>query len=111
MTTAQLLRHIPDACGACMRGFVTGDWGMPADAGPDEMLPSAEKMPSVKSVPEAEKLLAADKRVALDMIKKAGEKDDRRIARSRRKKGLPPETERDRAEAEFGQIATGNVQE
>ena len=43
--------------------------------------------------------------------KKAGEKDDRRIARSRRKKGLPPETERDRAEAEFGQIATGNVQE
>ena len=75
MTTAQLLRHIPDACGACMRGFVTGDWGMPADAGPDEMLPSAEKMPSVKSVPEAEKLLAADKKVALDMIKKAGEKD------------------------------------
>jgi hypothetical protein len=30
--------------------------------------------------------------------KKAGARDDRRIARSQRRKGLPPVTERDRAE-------------
>ncbi len=29
MTTAQLLKHLSDACGAAMKGFVTGDWGSP----------------------------------------------------------------------------------
>ena len=29
MTMGQLLQHIPTACGFCMRGLVTGDWGMP----------------------------------------------------------------------------------
>jgi hypothetical protein len=75
MTQGQLLRHIHDACGMCMAGFVTGQWPMPADAKPDEMLPPADKLPSVKTVAEAKKALAADKKVALDMIAKAGEKD------------------------------------
>ena len=75
MTTGQLLRHVPEACGSCMKGFVTGDWGMPADATMEDMLPSADKMPAVKSVAEAKKLLAADKKLALAMIKKAGEKN------------------------------------
>ena len=27
MTGGQLLMHISSACGACFKGFVTGDWG------------------------------------------------------------------------------------
>ena len=75
MTTGQLLEHLTNACGACMKGFVTGDWGMPADASMESMLPPAEKLPAVKSVDEATKKLAADKQVALEMLAKAGEKD------------------------------------
>jgi uncharacterized damage-inducible protein DinB len=74
MTVGQLLKHIPEACGTCCKGFVTGDWGMPPDAKPDDMLPTAEKMPSVASVAEARKALAADKRVALQMIAKVGDR-------------------------------------
>jgi hypothetical protein len=75
MTTGQLLEHLTSACGACIRGFVTGDWGMPADPTMDDMLPPAEKMASAKSPKEALEKLAADKKVALEMVKKAGEKD------------------------------------
>jgi len=80
MSMGQLLAHIPTACGACMKGFVTGDWNMPgagdvSEMSPDEMLPSADKMPSAKSVAEARKALAADKKLAIEMIAKAGEKN------------------------------------
>lgn len=80
MTTGQVLMHMTDACGACFKGFVTGDWGMPADMDPssmsmEEMLPSAEKMPSVTSVAEAKKLLAADKQIALSMLEKITDED------------------------------------
>jgi hypothetical protein len=75
MTTGQLLQHITEACGMCCKGFVTGDWGMPADAPADDMLPPAEKMKSVKSVDQALKQLAADKKTALEMVKQVGEKD------------------------------------
>jgi uncharacterized damage-inducible protein DinB len=75
MTTGQLLHHLTNACGHCCRGFVTGDWGMPKDAKPEDMTPPAEKMPSVASVAEARRLLAEDKAVALRMVKEAGEKD------------------------------------
>ena len=80
MTVGQLLRHLDSACGACCKGFVTGDWGMPAgqkleDLPPEAMLPPAEKMLSVTSVAEARRLLAADKVLALEMIAKAGEKE------------------------------------
>jgi uncharacterized damage-inducible protein DinB len=79
MTTGQLLKHITEACGFCMRGFVTGDWGMPEgveyeEVPEDQMLPPAEKMPAVKRVADAKKLLAADKKLALAMIRKAGER-------------------------------------
>ena len=30
MTTGQLVQHLTNACGAMIKGFVTGDWGMPA---------------------------------------------------------------------------------
>lgn len=80
MTTGQLLQHMTNACGACFKGFVTGDWGMPADFDPndmkpEDMLPSAEKMPAAPSVAEAKKLLAADKQVALAMLEKVTEDD------------------------------------
>jgi hypothetical protein len=75
MTTGQLLKHMTNACGACCKGVITGDWGVPPEAMEDEeaMLPTAEKMPTVASVEEALKLLAADKKVALATIAEAGE--------------------------------------
>ena len=80
MTMGQLLKHIPTACGFCMRGFVTGDWGMPegvdiSEMSPDEMLPPADKMPTTESVQAARAELAADKKLAIEMIEKAGEND------------------------------------
>jgi len=75
MTTGQLICHMTDACGAIVRGFVTGEWPMPEGAADDSeaMLPPAEKMPALASVAEARKRLAADKQVALGMIAEAGE--------------------------------------
>lgn len=78
MTTGQLLHHLSDACGAPIKGFVTGDWGLPegvdlTNLSPEEMLPSAEKLPTVNSVTEAKKLLQKDKRIALDMLGKCDE--------------------------------------
>ncbi len=76
MTVGQLLHHLETACGFCMRGFVTGDWGPPPpeSAGADAMLPPAEKMPSVNSVAEALAALEGDRRLALQMIDEAGER-------------------------------------
>ncbi len=80
MTTGQLMKHCTEACGTTVRGFVTGDWGMPegmsmADMPPEEMMPPAEKMPSVKSVGEAIELLAADRALAIACIQQAGEEN------------------------------------
>jgi hypothetical protein len=72
MTTGQLLQHMTDACGACCRGFVTGDWGLPE--GVEMKMPSAAEMPSAKSVAAAREALAADKKVALAMVKKVGDR-------------------------------------
>lgn len=72
MTAAQLLKHMTDACGAAMKGFVTGEWG-PPPGDQEDTLPAAGKLPAVKSVEEARRALAADKRLALEMIAKAGE--------------------------------------
>jgi hypothetical protein len=74
MTTGQLLEHITTACGACCKGFVTGDWGVPEGTFEGE-LPTAGQLPSAKDVPSTLARLAADKTCALDMIAKAGEKD------------------------------------
>lgn len=78
MTTGQVLMHMTNACGASVKGFVTGDWGFPEDFDPsqmkpEDMLPPAEKLPTVGSVAEAKRLLAEDKKTALAMIEKAGE--------------------------------------
>ena len=80
MTTGQLLMHITTSCGACFKGFVAGDWGIPegvdvSDMPPEDMLPSAEKLPTIASVSETKKLLAEDKAVAYDMLAKCSEDD------------------------------------
>ncbi len=74
MTTGQLLQHLTTACGACCKGFVTGDWGMPEGVPESEldMIPSADKMPAAKSVADARALLEADKALALTMVREAG---------------------------------------
>lgn len=78
MTVGQLLAHLPQACGMCCKGFVTGDWGLPdgatfADMPADAMLPPAEQMPSAESVAQAREQLAADKAVSFAMVAQAGE--------------------------------------
>lgn len=78
MTIGQLLMHLTTACGGTVRGFVTGDWGLPEgvkleEMSPEEMLPQAEKMPAIASVAEAKRLLDEDRRIAIQMIEKAGE--------------------------------------
>jgi DinB superfamily len=80
MTVGQLLKHLTEGCGAGMRAFVTGDWGLPEgksfeDLPPEEMFPPAEKLPAVTSVEQAKRLLLQDKTVALQMIDEAGEDD------------------------------------
>jgi uncharacterized damage-inducible protein DinB len=80
MTVGQLLKHITNACGAGCKGFVTGDWGLPAgkkleDLSAEEMLPPAGKLPAIESVEKAKRLLSEDKNLALQMIDQAGEND------------------------------------
>jgi len=82
MTMGQLLMHITNGCGAAMRGFVTGDWGLPegldfSELSPEEMLPPAEKLPTIGSVIETKELLAKDKEIALDMLEEC---DDDKLA-------------------------------
>lgn len=80
MTTGQLLQHITEACGAAFRGFVTGDWGLPAgtdlsELSPEEMLPPAEAMAAIGSVAETKKALGEDKKLALAMLAQTKEED------------------------------------
>ena len=77
MTVGQLLQHLTDACGAAMRGFVTGDWGMPPEGemAPEDMLPPAERLPTVGSIAECKRLLAEDKALALEMLAQCSEDD------------------------------------
>jgi hypothetical protein len=80
MTMGQLLMHLTNACGFCIRGFVTGDWSTPdgvdlAEMPPEDMLPTAEMLPTVESVDEARRLLADDKQLALDMLGQVSEEE------------------------------------
>ena len=80
MTTGQLIHHCTNACGGPVKGFVTGDWGMPEGMKPEEMppdmmMPPAEKMPTIDSIDAARRALAADKAVTLKHIDAVGEKN------------------------------------
>ncbi len=74
MSTGQLLRHICDACGSEVKGFVAGDWGPTSAEATDTGLPPAEKLPTVGSVAEAKKLLDEDRKCALALVATAAEK-------------------------------------
>jgi hypothetical protein len=78
MTMGQLLQHLTFACGACFKGFATGDWGVPPEdmenMSPDDMLPPAEKLPTTESVKAAQDALAADKKTAFEILAEVGEK-------------------------------------
>jgi uncharacterized damage-inducible protein DinB len=80
MTMGQLLAHITGACGFCMRGIATGDWGLPEgrtyeEMPEEEMLPPAEKMPTAGSVAETKAKLRADRELAAEMVRTVGEMD------------------------------------
>lgn len=77
MTVGQLLHHISDACGSAIRGFVTGDWGMPPaeEMSDEDLLPPAEKFPTVTSISEARQLLADDKALAIEMLSQCSEEE------------------------------------
>jgi uncharacterized damage-inducible protein DinB len=80
MTVSQLLKHCTEACGAGIRAFLTGDWGLPEgvrfeDLPPEEILPPASKLPAVTGVDEALRLLAEDRRGALEALESANEAD------------------------------------
>jgi hypothetical protein len=73
MTVGQLVMHCTNSCGMGIKGFVTGDWGLPEgvrfeDMKPEAMLPPASTMPSVESVEQAVHLLAEDKALALRQL-------------------------------------------
>jgi len=80
LNIGQLALHMTNACGSSIKGFVSGDWGMPEGADfenmtPEEMLPPAETYPSVSSIAEAKSLLAEDKKLSLDLLKKCTDED------------------------------------
>jgi uncharacterized damage-inducible protein DinB len=80
MATGQLIKHIATCCGPTFKGFVTGDWGMPADFNPKDMKPEdmllpAEAMPTIDSVSAARKELADDKQLTLEMLAKVSDED------------------------------------
>lgn len=73
MTLGQLLDHLGNAGGTCVKGFVTGDWGLPEGA--EMTMPKAEDLPAAKSVAAAVAAIEADRHLAHEMVRKAGEKD------------------------------------
>lgn len=80
MTTGQLIKHLATCCGPTFRGFVTGDWGMPAgvdlnEMKPEDMLLPAEAMPTIDSVAAAREELAEDKKLTLKMLEKVSDED------------------------------------
>jgi len=79
MTVGQLLMHCASfGCGKAVRGFITGDWGLPQDTEiedlpPEAHIPPPAAMPSVASVEQALELLADDRDVTVRYITVAGE--------------------------------------
>ncbi len=80
MTLGQLLMHCTTGCGAAVKGFVTGDWGLPEgetfeSLPPEQGLPPAEALPHAESVERALALMAEDRSLALRFLDEAGEEN------------------------------------
>lgn len=65
MTAAQLAKHVAEATGSALRGFIGGDWGPPPADG--DMMPAAEKMPTCTKQ-EALDLLEDDRLLMHEML-------------------------------------------
>ncbi len=73
MTVGQLLYHIGEGCGLGMKGFLTGDWGMPEGVDINQMsmediLPPADRLPSISSVADARQKLADDQALTRKLL-------------------------------------------
>ena len=84
MTVGQVIMHCTGSCGMGIKGFVTGDWGLPEgvkfeDLPPEQMLPPAEALPSVESIEQAVGLLAEDKQTALKYLSEVREEDRKSV--------------------------------
>lgn len=80
LTMGQLLRHIESACGSSLKGFATGDWGLPEDfdaasMNPEDMLPPAEAFETTDSVAASLERLKQDKGLALKILASLSEAD------------------------------------
>lgn len=78
MTTGQLLEHMKTACGACMSGFVTGDWSavMPeGEMDPSGEMPTADKLPTCTTIKDFKAAFEKDREITFSMIEKVGESD------------------------------------
>ena len=79
MSVGQLLMHCASfGCGKAVRGFITGDWGLPHGTEVEELpseahVPPATALPSVVSVEQALELLAEDRDLTVAHIAAAGE--------------------------------------
>ena len=79
MSVGQLLMHCASfGCGKAVRGFITGDWGLPQDTEiedlpPEAHIPPPSALPSVASVEQALELLAEDRDLTVAHIAAAGE--------------------------------------
>ncbi len=73
MSMGQLLHHCTTACGPMLKGYLTGDWGLPEgisleDMPAESMLPPAEDMPTVDSVEDALRRLEDDREVTRHLL-------------------------------------------
>jgi hypothetical protein len=80
MTVGQLVMHCTNSCGPAIKGFLTGDWGLPEgvrfeDMKPEEMLAPASALPTVESVEQALALLANDRALTFEQLSHVSEAD------------------------------------
>jgi uncharacterized damage-inducible protein DinB len=78
MAVGQLVMHCTNSCGMAIRGFLTGDWGLPEgvrfeDMKPEEMLQPASALPTVESVEQALELLAKDRALTFELLSQVSE--------------------------------------
>jgi hypothetical protein len=60
-----------------MRGFVTGDWGLPPEGELSDVaqIPPAGDLPAIASVAECKRLLVEDQALALEMLARCSEEE------------------------------------
>ena len=72
MTLGQLLHHLPESTGMCMKMFIEDAW---PEFSEDEMMASAEKMATAKSVQEALDQLEKDRKLMVELLDGLSDED------------------------------------